>query len=410
MALAAPALAVFAVVGNRSPYGAIRTVQLGAAVSAAAWVVLLLAGGRGRVALFHLTPLVAAGGCGAALLAAAVLEEEQPSRRAPAVVGTALVVLCLGLAGARGALHVVALTAGLALAAVLTVDATPPEDRALPALLVLLGSVAALVGAGALLVGDDRWDLPEAGTVSRAALVVLVAAAAAFVVAATLRWWRPTALLLPGGLVLGLAAAPLRPGDHDVAWMAVVLAVAAVTAAAIGRERGPMALGLLALAAACASPGLAPASRLLAVAAVVAAASGRPVALLTAVPAGVALAGGVVGDGGWAAVVLATAGTAVAALLARGAAAPPGVGSPRAQASPGLVPVAVVGAWLVLAPGSWAWSGADLGHYDRGLARGLAAAAVVVAAAIAGPRVAPRLAPHLGRLAPRLAPRRRRLR
>jgi hypothetical protein len=242
-------------------------------------------------------------------------------------------------------------------------------------------------------VGDERWDLPETGTVSRAALVALVVAGGAWAVAGTVRCRRATALLLPGGLVLGLAAGALHPGDDDVALLALLLAAASVAAAATGR--GAMALALLALAAGCGSPGLAPAARLLAAAAVLAtAAADRPLALLAALPAGVVLAGGVVEDGGWFAAGLGAAAVGVAALLTRRAASatrdvdadedgPPAVGL-------GLAPAAVVGTWLLVVPGSWTWTGAQLGPYDRGMARGLVAAAAAVALAVLAPRLGPR--------------------
>jgi hypothetical protein len=391
-ALGAPVLAVVVIVLRRAPWAADRTVQAGAVVSAAAWALVLVAGARGRVAVFHLTPLTAAGGCGAALLAAAVLEGGAMTRRGLAGTGTALCFVCLALAGGRQGVQVVVLVGGLVLATVLTVDAAPPEDRAAPALLALLGTAAALVGAGALLVGDDRWDLPEAGTVSRAAVVVLVGAGAAWAVAATIGRARPPALLLPGGLVLGLAAAPLRPGADDVALLAAALALAAVAAATTARPA--MALALLALAAACASPGLAPASRLLAAAAVLAAASAeRPLALLAAVPGGVALVTGVVDDGGWPAATLAAAGVGVAALLVRrtatAGAAWKGVPA-RMPLTLGLLPAAAAGTWLVLLPGSWTWTAAELGHYDRGMLRALVAAVVVVTAASLTLRLGPR--------------------
>ena len=385
VALSAPALAVLVVVLARSPWAEHRTLQTGAMVSAAAWVVVLLAGADGRVALLHLTPLVAAGGCGAAVVAGAVLDREWASRRSLVGTGVALVLVCLALAGGRQGVHVVVLAGGLTLAGVVAVDAAPPEDRAAPALLALLATLAALVGTGALLVGDDRWDLPETGTVSLAAVVALVGAGAAWTLAGTVRRRRSTALLLPGGLVLGLAAAPLR-GDDDVAMLAVVLGAASVAAAFAGR--GSMALGLLALAAASASPGLAPSSRLLAAAAVLVLACGdRPVALLAALPGGVALAAGVIEDGGWPAAVVAVTAIALAALLGRTFLVL-GEGEPTsAPATPGLVPAALTGVWLVVLPGSWGWTGAQLGHYDRGMTRGLAAAVVAVAVTTLAPRL-----------------------
>jgi hypothetical protein len=386
VALAAPALAVLVVVLGRSPWAEHRTLQTGAMVSAAAWVVVLLAGASGRVALLHLTPLVAAGGCGAAVVAGAILDRERVSRRSLVGTGVALALVCLALAGGRQGVHVVALAGGLALAAIVAVDAAPPEDRTAPALLALLATLAALVGTGALLVGDDRWDLPETGTVSVSAVVALVGAAAAWTLAGTARHRRSTALLLPGGLVLGLAAAPLRGGDDDVAMLAVVLGAAAVAAAFAGR--GSMALGLLALAAASASPGLAPSSRLLAAAAVLVVACGdRPVALLAALPGGVALAAEVIQDGEWPAAVVAVAGIALAALLGRTVLVLGGGGPTLGPATRGLVPAALAGAWLVVLPGSWAWTGAELGHYDRGMTRGLAAAVVAVAVATLAPRL-----------------------
>jgi len=405
VALGAPVAGAIAVVtGRLSPVA--RVVQASAAVSAAAWVLLLCTGARGRAAVFHVSPLVAAGGCGVALLAAAALDGARRDHRA--VVGTvlALVASSAGLAGGGGSGQVVlagAVLAGLVVATAASVDALPPPERRATVLFALAGLGAAIVGFVLLRAGGDGWSLPSTGTVPRASVVAFVLAGAALVVAGTLTGRRPTAVLLAGGLVLGLAAGPLRAGTDDLAAVAIGLALLAVAAAATGR--GATALGLLALAGGAGPAALVPASRLLAAGSVVAAAVDRPAAWLTAVPGAVALAVGVVDTGGPLATGIAVAASLVAATLAVRATGPAGkkdpvaTGPDRPWATPGIAPAVIVGAWLTVSPGAWTWTGASLRSYDRGMALAVGAGLVTVAAALA-----PELR-LLTRSAPQQAPR-----
>lgn len=393
VALLAPVGAAIAVVTRRAT-AVVAVVQASAAVSALAWVVLVGAGARGGSAVFHVSPLVAAGGCGAALVGAAALDGGRPDRRA--VMGTVLAVVAIfvALAGGGESGQVVvagAALAGLAVAAAASVDALPPVERRLAIPFALVGLGAVVVGFAVLRAQGERWSLPSTGTIPRAAIVAFLLAGAALAVAGTLSGRRPTGVLLAGGLVLGLAAGPLRPGGDELAAVAIALAVLAVAASADGR--GPAALGLLALAAAAGPAVLVPASRLLAAGSVVATAVDRPAAALAAVPGGVALAAGVVDDGGPLAACLAVATTLVAAALGarvalstgRAGPATPGARSP--WATPGTFPAVIVGAWLLLAPGSWTWTGASLRSYDRGAALGAAAALVTVGVAVIGPQL-----------------------
>lgn len=406
--LLAPALGVAAVATRRAstPDGAVVAAT---AVATAAWVALLVMGARGRVAVFNVSPLVAAGAGGAALLAAAAFEGGRRDHRTAIGTLLGLVALSAGLAGGGRSDEVVvagAVLAGLALAAALSADALPPAERRLAVPMALAGLGATVVGFVVLRAQGERWSLPPAGTVPRTAIVAILVGAAALTIAATTSGRRPAGVLLAGGLVLGLAAGPLRPDDGDLAALAIALAVAAVAAAVFGRA--PTALALLALSTAAGPAALVPASRLLAAGSVVAGAVDRPVAWLAAAPGGVALAAGVVDAGDGLATGLGAAAALVAAALGtrvggRAAGDPPAGGGARGW-GPGLLPAAVVGAWLLLAPTTWTWTGAALRSYDRGMALAATAALVTVVSAVVLPRARRARFPSRDRPIPRRRP------
>lgn len=388
IALVAPAFAALAT-ARSGPVEPRRWAQAGSTVAAGAWLSLLVADAQGPWAGFHVDPLIAAGGCGAALVTVAAAEG-LGARRHVLAIGAAFVPVGLGLAAGRGPGTVpAAMAAALAFAAAAAVLAAPRSDRAPLALLAAGASVCAAAGAVDLRAGDGKWAVPglgpggrlvATGSLDRAVLVALLVAAALAVAAGAVGRSRAGAVLLAAGLALGLPVAPARPGGAVVT--AVLLGLALVSAA---RDRAALGLGLLSLAAATGPSAMTPASLLLGAAAVVVIALDRPGALLAALPAAVSLVAGANDDRGALAVILAVAAGLVGLLLARSATA---AHRPLATdaltdlsaITPGAVPAGAVGAWLVLAPGTWGWTRASLTAYDRGAARALAAALVAVVA------------------------------
>ncbi|MGI9080031.1 MAG: hypothetical protein ACR2GF_04305 [Acidimicrobiales bacterium] len=116
---------------------------------------------------------------------------------------------------------------------------------------------------------------------------------------------------------------------------------------------------------------------------------GRPWVWLAAVPGAVSLGMGVVDDGGRLALATAVATAAVAVLLAK-VAVDTLAGSEDAEAagptrSPaglyptlGALPAVIAGAWLVVAAGTWTWTGSALGAYDQGMGRAVAGGLLAV--------------------------------
>ncbi len=397
VALVSPAVVMLAIgrhpAGSRSRWPLLRWAQVAVVAPGAAWLALVVTGARGRVGGFYVTPLVAAAGCGTALLTVAVLEG-MSRRRSMSVACGALAAVGVGLTAGGDGAQAVAVVGGLALAAVLTVEGppgTPRSNRVIPALLAAGGVAACGVGFAAVHARSGRWSLPTTAPLSVGAIMAFLACAALLAAYGTLRLTarrsgteparrsgtEPGAVLLAGGLAVGLSAAPLRAGGTELGAAVVILATAAVVAA--GVRRGALSLALLALAAAAGPAALAPGSRLLAAAAVIAVAVDVPWAWLAAVPGAVSLVTGVVDDGGGLAFAAAVGVAAVAVLLAHGAVEE---GRRERAVALGALPAVLAGAWLVIAPGTWTWTGASLAAYDQGMARAVAAALVVVVARV----------------------------
>jgi hypothetical protein len=387
-----------------------RWPQAGVVVAAAAWLALVVSGAGGHAAGLHITPVVAAAGCGAALIGAASLEG-MTKRRSQVATCVALVGVGAALTAGPDGAQAVAVVGGLAVAVFLTYDRGASRWGWAGSAPAFLGAAGVAAYAGGFVLLHDRsgrWTLPATPTLSAETVVAFVVGAALLSVYGTLGdrltlrrgpndsqsgpaapqvGTRSAAILLAGGLALGLSAAPLRASTADVGVAAVVLAAAAVAAA--GMRRGTLSLALLALAAAAGPPALAPGARLLAAAGVIAVAVGRPWVWLVAVPGAVSLAMGVVDDGGRLALATAVATAAVAVLLAEAAvdtlagsedASAAGPSWSAAGLSPplGALPAVVAGTWLVIAAGTWTWTGSALGAYDQGMARAVAAGLLAV--------------------------------
>lgn len=190
------------------------------------------------------------------------------------------------------------------------------------------------------------------------------------VVAAVLfgsRWSRvsPNAwpVLAVPALVVGLRSAE---GGSDIA---VPIAVLAVAAAVAGHS--PASIALLALAAA--DIGAPSAGALLAAAAVLSGAIHLPQAAGLALPGGIELALAIEASEMTVGVVVVAVASAAAAVLLVMRRYDPAIGlDPRA------LPAVALGAWLLVAPSTWTWTGVTgLSHYDRGAATALGVVALV---------------------------------
>lgn len=388
----------------------VRPAQLAATLAAGAWLVLAATAAGGGTDGFHLTPLVAAAGCGAALLTVGALDSLAPPS-SPAWLGVALTAVGVGLtAGGGGGEQAAPLLAGLTVAAAVTIRSMAPDPprgprgatarssplatrtrghgRVVTALLATAGVAACGAGFAVLHGQSGRWVLPTGGAQSLTAITTFLGAAALLSASGTFSRRLPTGLLLAGGLAVGLSAAPLRAGADELGAVVVALAAAAVVAA--GARKLTLSLALLALAAAAGPATLAPTSRLLAAAAVIAAAVDAPWALLAAVPGAASLGTAVIEDGSRLALAVALAAAVVAVVLAvvvsetawwTGVSSTPG-GHDYRGLLPGAVPAMAVGAWLVVAPGTWTWTGAGLDSYDQGMARAIGAGLLVVMARV----------------------------
>jgi len=168
VALVGPIVVLVGAGGRRAGSGSrpppFRRVQAGLVVAAGAWLVLVVSG-AGHAGAFHVTPLAASAGCGAALIGVAAVEG---TTRRRSLSGTCAALTAVGVsltAGSEGA-TAAGVVGGLALAAVLTADLGPGpagtsrRRRMLPALLAAGGVAAggstlgpgagAGVGAGAI--------------------------------------------------------------------------------------------------------------------------------------------------------------------------------------------------------------------------------------------------------------------
>ncbi|MDQ3569216.1 MAG: hypothetical protein M3396_01040, partial [Actinomycetota bacterium] len=230
--------------------------------------------------------------------------------------------------------------------------------------LVLL-SAGLLVGALAAGHQDDqRWALvPDGG----AAAFLGMAAAAVLVAVAALGPTGGRAYAVPGLLVGWVVA----PGLSSLALAVTGGALAILSAALLGRRPG-VALGFAGLAAAAFPAGRPAAALLLAGAALALAYVGdHPVAGLLGLPGAAAFAMVTLSsDGGAVPFVLAAAIAVTAGFLAlAGRHVSSGQDLELGYLSWAALPAAALGAWLLVAPGSWAWTGASgLGAYDRGAA------------------------------------------
>ena len=327
-------------------------VVAGAALTAV-WVMLAI---RGPTGLVSDRALAGAAGAGTAATITAVWGP----RRAWGAGPLLLVLAPVAVAGATAGRLSMAAAGAVVVALAAVSDRARPWAVALAAVGVAT-AVAAVVVAHA---GSARWSLtPDEST----ACAVAVAAAALLLAAAggggVLR------LLVVPALLAGVVAAPGAVG------LTLVIGVAA-SAAAVARPRlvsPEMGLAAVALAAAAVST-TRPAALLLGAGAVLGLAWPEGTGGLLMVPAVVVMAGAIDARPSPGGLVVAGA-TGLAALAA--------ARSPRAgELTPEALPAIVMGAWLLLAPGTWRWTGpARLAAYGRGAAAALASAVLVLVAA-----------------------------
>jgi hypothetical protein len=378
LVLAVVAPVAGAVAGTVVPARAIVALRIAALVAAASWFALLVDGGLVSAGRLHSIPLIAAAGCGAALVAAAV---DASTLARPAWAGVALaaasVALAAGRTGTDGAGAVAALAVAVAAAAI----AGRPSVRVSGTAGV--GLVVAAAGVVALRSAANSWQLPltDATTSHRSVGVLIVAGAVLLVLAGCQRTRGPAAVLVPAGAFVAAQAAPIVHRADGLAPLAVglgLLAAATALAARGGRplvHRPAAALTVFALAALIApgatrGPGL-----LLAAAGTLALALEAPAAAAFGVPGGVALAIALATRGGVTSFVVGVLAGFVALALAGAAAREGAVPRPPIWTAP----VLVLGAWLLVAPGTWGWVGpVSLQAYDVGAARALAGAALCV--------------------------------
>ena len=383
LAIAAPV--VGAAVGVVAPERAVEALRVSALLAAGLWFALLVDASQVSVGHLHSAPLVAAAGCGAALLLATV---DRATLARPAWAGVALAAVSVALAGGHSATDGGGAVAGLAVAVVAASVSVRPTVRvegpaAVGLVLAAAGLVLAAAGLVALRSAANSWQLPLADAVGshRGAGLSIVAGAALLMLAGSQRRRSPSAVLVPSGAFLAAQAAPILHRADGAAPAAIVLAAAAAALAlAELSERRLLhvptaALTLLALAAlvgpgSARGPGL-----LLAAAGTLVCAIEWPAAAALGVPGGVALALALTARGGAVAFVVGVfAGLAALGLAAvgrrEGRVARPGIWS---------MPVLVLGAWLLVAPGTWGWVGpVGLRSYDLGAARALAGAALCI--------------------------------
>lgn len=381
-------------------------VALGAAV-VTGWVVFALAGGadldlaglQGRI-----TPAGAAAAAGVALLAGAAT---RPS-------GWELGALLFGLLAAPPALALAGsgldarpLVVVVAAASLLAVTAGGRDRTARLRAVALAGMGTTLVGAAVF--SNPGSDFPL-GAGSDAFGGALVAGAVLLVLAGAGGTIGVPALkpLLAVGLLAGLF------GAASVGGMVVPLLVGAAAVGVVS-VRPAVGVALFAVAAA-ALPGGQPAAALIAAGAVVALAVERDWAVLAALPGGISLVSAFLLPGAVAPrVIVGLAALLIDVQLARRLvpatdADPAGTrlagpvdlarlpGVRRRRAERHRLPAAVIGIWLVVAPGSWAWAGdTGLGHYDLGAGRAAAVALLVMTGLAVADRALARRPPTMER-------------
>ena len=391
LALVAPALGV--AVAAAAPVAAANATRAAALLAAACWVVVVADGPTGVTAgRVHADPLVAAACCGAALLVTARLAAVRP---VPA--GSVLLLVQLALAGGRTQNEGWVVSALLVAAGAVAALADRRRDR-LPAFAAVAVTAFGflVVAVLALRQATGAWTIPLAapqGVSYRAEGLLLLVAAVLLLVAASIHAREGGAgmPLLVAAAFVGVRAAPLVRVGGDFVAGAVVLAALAVVAAAGQRARAPfdrpaLALGLLGLAALLAPGPTGPPAALLLAASVLAGAFAFPAAAALGVPGAVGLALALSAAGGAGSLAVGV----LAAAVVLGLAARARTAGPPSRPGPWALGPLAIGAWLVLAPGSWGWVGdAGLHSYDLGAARALAAGLLCVVGAA-----------HFGRLRP----------
>jgi hypothetical protein len=368
------------------------------AVVAAFWVVAALA--EGDPSPVDTTAAGAAAAAGTAAVAGAAWGFGP--LRPIWLAGTVLVLLPVATAAAAEgsapalAVMLVVLAAAVVVAGLLGRCGVAQDEggaAAAPRGAVLAQAVAVVLAAGllagALAAGhedDGPWALVADGG---AAAGLALAASAVLLLAAGVGPTRGRAYAVPG-LLAGFLVAP---GLTDVTLAVAGGAVALLAAAVLGRRPG-VALGFLGLGAAALPAGGRTAAALLLAGAALALAYGddHPLAGLLGLPGAAGLAAEAVAAGGEAApIVLVAAAACTAALLAL-ASFPAAQAVQLARAQPrqpgrwplAALPAAGLGLWLLVAPGTWSWTGASgLGPFDRGaaLAAAVGVGAIVLRAA-----------------------------
>lgn len=338
-----------------------------------AFVILAVSGG-GRLAGVDVSPLAAAAAAGAAALGASLRPQPATQGRAGklrplAPLAVLLAVPAVSAVAAAGRSPVAML---VAVAGVVALDVAVNGERGLaPAGMVAIGLGLALAGFVAADPDPSAWTL----TVSGPAEAAFVTAGGAVVVLAGALARDPRLLarvaVVPGAL-LAVTAVPHVDG---LAAAAVLAGGGAAVAAAL---RQPAAGAALVGLAAAATPATEGAALLLLAGAVLAVPLRPPWAGAPLLPGAVALTF----ELAWAPVegagVVVAVGAAVVAMVM--AAVPGG----RLRLRAGHVPAVGLGAWLVLAPGSWTWAGPpELEAYEVGVTRAAAAGLLAVVATAA---------------------------
>ena len=357
---------------------AVAAGRLAALTAAACWFALLVHGSLVSVSSLHSVPLVAAAGCGAALVAAAI---DAAALERPPFAGVGLAAVFVALAAGRTTTDGAGLVAAAAVAAAAVVIAGGVSLR-------VLGPAAAgvaMAGAGVVAlrsaVNSSQLPLDAISGSHRGDGVLLLAGAALLIVAGSQRARGAAGVLVPTGAFLAAQVAPIVHGGDGLAAAGIVLALAAATAALAARfgrpllDRPTAALTLLALAALAGPGSTRGAALLLGAAGTLASALGWPAAALLGLPGGVALAIALSARGGVTSFVEGVLAGVVALALAAAALRQGAVPRPALWAAPALG----LGAWLLVAPGTWGWVGpAGLRAYDAGAARALAGSAPCV--------------------------------
>jgi hypothetical protein len=352
------------------------------------------------------SPAGAAAAAGAALLAGAVTRPVSWALGSM-LAGLLLLPPALAVAASGGEARPLVAAAVLAVAFAVTTGGRnrPARMRA-----------AGLAGGGTALVAAAVFSHPGAGFALSASsdefAAALVAASVLLVLSGTggtvgVPGLKP---LLPVGLVAGLVGAAALGGE-------IVPLLAGAAAAGVCAVRPAAAAGLYAVALA-ALPGGQPAAALVGAGAVLAVALERDWAVVAALPGAIASVDVLLlpGDALPRVIVGTTAVLVVGQLAARlvpsrtesasdeprgsRLAAPidlarlPGIGPRRAERH--RLPALVLGVWLLVAPGTWAWAGETrLRDYDLGAGRALAAALVLMTALSVADQVLARRRPTI---------------